>query len=316
MKYSICIRTLGTSGEKYIRLIDSIKRLKNKPSEILVIIPEGYTPPKYQLGIEKIIYCKKGMLEQRIVGYENASNEYVLLLDDDLEFNENIIEELYRPIKEGIAEITFPIYEDLLPQPGIRTIIPIITLSSIPKKYNDTYIKMLPSGGYSYNNRLDESDKFLKAESGPGMCIFGKKEAFININLRDEKWCEIPRYALREDTLLTYKAHLYGYRIIAIKNIDIEHLDAGSSDKNRRKDAVYALAFNQILMWYKLIYKFRKNSLDKLISIIAITYWVISNVIFFMISNILNKESNFKLFIKGVSDSINYIKNKEVLVYE
>ena len=308
MKYSICIRTLGTSGEKYIKLIESIKNLKTKPAEIIIVIPNGYNPPDYKIGTEKVVYCEKGMLEQRIVGYEKANYEYVLLLDDDLEFNENLVDELYKPIEKNIADITFPVYKDLLPKSGIRKIIPTITLSSIPKKSNDTYIKMLYSGGYSYNNNLEYSNKFLKAESGPGMCIFGKKSAFIDIDLRKEKWCEIPRYALREDTVLTYKAHIYGYKIIAIKDIDITHLDAGSSDKNRKKDALYALSFNQLIMWYRLIYKYRKS---KIISILSIVYWIISNTILLIIMNITKMELTINTYLKGIRDSIKYILSNE-----
>lgn len=314
MKYSICIRTLGTSGEKYIKLIKSIEKLKNKPSEIIIVVAKGYSPPKYQIGIEKIVYSEKGMLEQRIVGYENATCDYVLLLDDDVAFDENLVNELYKPIREGIADITFPIYKDLLPQSGIRKFISILMLSSIPKKFKDTYIKMLPSGGYMYNNNLSNSQKFLKAESGPGMCVFGKREAFINIDLRKEKWCEIPRYALRDDTVLTYKAHLYGYKIIAIKDVNIEHLDAGSSNLNRRNDAIYGLAFNQIVMWYRLIYRYKNN---KLISIISIFYWIVSNSIYLMIMNIVKRQFTVKVFINGIINGIKYIYGKkEVEIYE
>ena len=53
MKYTAVIRTLGTAGEKYQQLLDSLDRQTIKPSEIIVYIAEGYALPKETIGKER-----------------------------------------------------------------------------------------------------------------------------------------------------------------------------------------------------------------------------------------------------------------------
>ena len=65
LDYSVIIRTTGKAGEKYARLLKSIENLNPQPKEIIVVLPEGYTPPKESLVKEKIYYCPKGMVNQR-----------------------------------------------------------------------------------------------------------------------------------------------------------------------------------------------------------------------------------------------------------
>ncbi|MCQ2307204.1 MAG: hypothetical protein MJ000_06545 [Bacteroidales bacterium] len=40
--YSVVIRTLGNSGEKYQKLLDSIRSQTVQPEEVIVAIPDGY----------------------------------------------------------------------------------------------------------------------------------------------------------------------------------------------------------------------------------------------------------------------------------
>ena len=59
--YSIVIRTLGTGGGKYQRLLDSIKSQTIQPKHIFVFIAEGYELPAEQIGTEEFIYTRKGV---------------------------------------------------------------------------------------------------------------------------------------------------------------------------------------------------------------------------------------------------------------
>lgn len=313
MEYSICIRTLGTSGDKYIKLLDSIKNLAIQPKEVLIVIPHGYKIPSYSIGIEKIIRSDKGMLLQRIVGYEEASSEYVLLLDDDVEFESTLIEKLSKPILENKANITFPIYPELLPVRGIRSAISAFTLGAVPRKKDNYFVKILPSGGYSYNKSLDLAEEYLYSESAPGMCVFAKTSALKDIKLRDEMWVEMPGYALREDAILVYKAVLQGHKSIGVKNIDINHLDAGSSESNRNLKAAYANGFNHVLFWKRFI-KFNSNKLmEKAIANLSIFYWGISNFIYLFIKLIVSRDLElFKLSINGILDGFRFINKNGV----
>lgn len=316
MEYSICIRTLGTAGDKYIKLLDSIKKLNIQPKEVLIVIPHGYKSPSYSIGIEKIVRSDKGMLLQRIVGYENANSEYVFLLDDDIEFEPGLVEKLSKPILENKANITFPIYPELLPTGGIKSAISAFTLGAVPRKKDDYFVKMLPSGGYSYNKNLDIKDEYLYSESAPGMCVFAKTQVLKDINLRDELWIDNVGYPLREDAVLMYKTVLAGNKSIGILGIDITHLDGGSNENNRNLKAAYANGFNQILFWKRFIKTNAKNRIDNIKATISIYYWAISTTCYLTIKFVVTRDLElYKTSIKGIFEGFKYISNNNSFKY-
>ena len=94
MEYIVVIRTLGTAGDKYQQLLDSLNKQTIQPSKILVYIAEGYYIPKETIGKEQYIYVKKGMVAQRALPYDEVDTEYILFLDDDLSFPENTVERM------------------------------------------------------------------------------------------------------------------------------------------------------------------------------------------------------------------------------
>lgn len=304
MEYSICIRTLGTSGEKYERLIKSINNLNIKPKEVIIVIPKGYKLPDIKVANQKVVYSDKGMLLQRIVGYEKAKTKYVLLLDDDVEFEENLIEKLALPIIEGKCSLSFPIYKDLLLKRGVKRIISAATLASIPNKRDkNNFVKIMLSGGSRYNSDLKNSEKYLYSESAPGMCVFGLKDALIKINLRQELWIDNVGYPLREDATLIYKAYLNKSKIIGVQEINITHLDGGSKENNRNLKAAYANGYNQILFWKRFIKSNSKNKVESFKADIAIRYWAVSTIIYLTIKVIINRD------LELYRESINGIKN-------
>lgn len=308
MDYSICIRTLGSAGEKYEKLIESIKRLSIKPKEVIIVIAKGYSLPKTDLENKRIVYSEKGMLLQRIIGYEEAKTEYVLLVDDDIEFESNLIEKLSKPILEKKSTITFPIYEELLFQSKFKALISACTLSSMPMKNDkNNFVKIMSSGGSKYNSNLENSNSYLYSESAPGMCVFSRKDTLINSNLREEMWIDSVGYPLREDAVLIYKSFLNNNKIIGIKGVKITHLDGGSSENNRNLKATYANSYNHILFWKRFIYE-RSSGLKKFKSILAIVYWATANIIFSTIK--LFKSFDFEIYkisLKGIYDGFKFI---------
>ncbi len=313
MEYSICIRTLGTAGEKYERLINSINKLNIKPEEVIIVIPKGYTLPHIKAINQRVVYSEKGMLLQRIVGYEEAKTEYVLLLDDDIEFESNLVEELSSQIIEGKCTLTFPIYKELLLQGGIRRFISAATLSSVPnKKDKNKFVKIMLSGGSRYNNNLGNSEKYLYSESAPGMCVFAKRDSLIKSNLRDELWIDKVGYPLREDATLIYKSYLNKNKIMGVQGIDITHLDGGSSENSRNLKAAYANGYNQILFWKRFIYSNSKNKFDRLKANIAIRYWAVTTIIYLSIRTIINKDFElYKRALEGIRNGFRDLKVKQ-----
>lgn len=109
--YSIVIRTLGTTGEKYRTMLDAIEHQTVKPREIVVAIPEGYELD-HTLGYERVVRCAKGMVTQRAVGINEAKGQYLLVLDDDLDFPLDFAEKMYQHLVAHSLDCTlaFPTY--------------------------------------------------------------------------------------------------------------------------------------------------------------------------------------------------------------
>ena len=310
MDYSISIRTLGRSPEKLERVINSIKKLRKQPKETIFIIAKGYKLPEINLENKRIVYSEKGMFLQRIIGIEEVKTDYVLLLDDDVEFNENLVEELYLPIKEGKSEISFPIYKELLLSGGIKSLISAFMGSSIPSKKNKTkFVEFMDTGGFRYNSNLEDSEKYLYSESAPGMCVFGRTDVLKKINLKDELWIDKVGYPLREDAVLIYKAFLNNYKIIGVQGIEIKHLDAGSSEENRNLKEAYALTYNHILFWKRFIYNYKKTFISKLKAKICLGYWIFAEIIFSILKLIIKRDFEiFKISLNGIKDGVSFIR--------
>ena len=233
------------------------------------------------------------------------------MLDDDVEFAADLIEELAAPIIEGKCNLSFPIYKDLLLNGGIRSLISAVTLSSVPNKSDkNNFVRIMLSGGSRYNSNLENSEKYLYSESAPGMCIFAKRNSLIKLNLRDELWIDNVGYPLREDVTLIYKSYLNENNIIGVQGIDITHLDGGSSESSRNLKAAYANGYNQILFWKRFIYSNSQNKFDKIKANIAIRYWAVTTIIYLSIRTIINKD--FELYKKALEGIINGFRDLKV----
>ena len=101
--YSIYIRTLGKGGEKYEKLLLSIRNLTIQPQEVVIVLPYGYAEPQERLGYERFAFCEKGMIKQRVFAIDNAKTQYVLLLDDDVEFSPDFVEKEYKAMMAANA---------------------------------------------------------------------------------------------------------------------------------------------------------------------------------------------------------------------
>ncbi len=99
MKYSIAIRTLGKSGEKYVRELVSITKQTIQPEKVIVYIADGYERPEFTIGKEEYVWVKKGMVAQRALRYDEIDSPLILLLDDDVELSPNCAEILIRTLE-------------------------------------------------------------------------------------------------------------------------------------------------------------------------------------------------------------------------
>ncbi len=320
LEYTISIRTVGKGGEKYQKLLDSIKKSSIQPKEVQIILPEGYRPPKERLGYEQFLYSPKGMVSQRVFGGKAANTDYILFLDDDVEFAEDFVEKMARPILDGICECTIPPQLSMLPpEHGVRKIIPMLCLNMVPAMFNKStmYTKVMKSGGSIYN-RIDKDkvEEYLTAETAAGPFFFIKRDVFNDMRFEEELWLEDCDYAYPDDLVMFYKLVTLGYRIKCVAKAEVLHLDAGSGSDNGKRgcDVSYAWGRNWMIFWKKFIYNRQTNLYNKLISLGMYKYNEYMNTIILWVETIYcrSKKQEFKERMKGLKDGKEYIKKNNL----
>lgn len=107
-KYTIAIRTLGSAGAKFEALMRSIAALDSPPEEVLVILPDGYDAPSNLLENARVIRSEKGMVAQRVKAIKEIQTPYLMLLDDDLEFEPDFADRLYLQLLRSDADFCSP----------------------------------------------------------------------------------------------------------------------------------------------------------------------------------------------------------------
>lgn len=317
-EYSVAIRTLGTAGDKYVKLLNSIKNSKIQPKKIFVVLPFGYSLPEYQLGTETFVFAEKGMVSQRLKPLEVIETEYVLFCDDDVEFDSDFVEKLSDPlINYGYSCSAGPLL-DFFPPQGIKYLFSSLlggACRMIRNKKN-MYVRILSTGGWSYNRNIDTaSHKFYDTDSLAGTCFLVNTERFKKAALEDEYWCEKTGYAAFEDRIIIYKLKLGNSKICVVSDAQYVHNDGKTSTKTLKTEPIYAGAFNHYVFWHRFLYMPCKSKLKKIWLRMCINYYVAMLKLYYDILSIRNTEQNenAKANSKGFADAKKYVKTSEYL---
>lgn len=310
--YSVIIRTLGTAGTKYERLLASIDNLCPKPKEVIVVLPVGYDKPKEQLGWETFYFSPKGMVAQRTFGMKMAKTRYALICDDDVCFDTDFVEKLHKPIEENKCEISAGPLLSFLPQKGLKTFISTLMGAASPTIFHkDRYVSIFRSTGYSFNRKINcDTENYYYSQSLAGTCFYADLEAMKKVAFEEEMWIDANGYSACEDQVMFYKAYLKGLRTIVVSNALYEHLDGKTSTRNNKPTVIYSSIFNRTVFWYRFIYTQQKNGLLKIWSRICFGYrslWIrLWNWV-----NLLRgraKREDLTLSKKALKDARNFIK--------
>lgn len=308
MNYTAVIRTLGTAGEKYQQLLDSLASQSVQPDEIIVYIAEGYPLPKETIGKERYVYVKKGMVAQRALRYDEVKTEYILFLDDDVYLPPAAVETLYKELNENDGDVISPCVFHNHKASTRSKIIRTLTGKEVCRLWGSRWAyKVLATAGFSYLNNPTKA--VYESQSNAGPCFFCRKEDFLRINYKDEIWLDETPYALPDDQVMFFKMHLCGLKVLTSFDSGIVHLDAGSTTANtedRIARLIYSEYRNKLIFWYKFIYTERKSLIGKLFALLAIGYVYA----FQFIKYVLLCKGNIKnAFIRGVRNAKDYIEN-------
>ena len=258
--YSIAIRTLGTSGDKFRQELESIAAQTVQPEKVLVFIAEGYPRPEFTVEKEEYVWVKKGMVAQRALPYQEISSDCILMLDDDVLLASDSAERMLKALEEHEAgAVGADLFKSQKMSLSTKVYAAIVNLV-LPHRSRKWAFKVHRNGSFSYNNR--PSKTYYRSQSCGGPAILWRKDALAKIHLEDELWLDSLGFAYGDDMLETYKLHLNGGRLGVLYDANITNLDAQSSSGAFKKGPEYFYTRTKALfmIWWRTSYKNGKDT--------------------------------------------------------
>ncbi len=316
--YSIAIRTLGKAGKKYQKLLDSIKNSSVSPIKVIVVLPEGYDPPKERLGYETFVYCAKSMIGQRIEALKYIDTEYTLFFDDDIEFQPDFIGKLLSPLEKGLFDCsTGPLFS-FFPHSIAGKIAGTLTASvSFSLFRRDYYVKILRSGGWSYHTFDTTEDRYYPTESFAWTCFAIRTDVMSDLHMEvEQKWLERFEYANGDDRVMAYKLIKKGYRACVVANATYIHNDAKtaiSENKIKEYQSRFCMYYMHSVFWHRFIHIPEKRVLFRAMNRVCFSYWKCSMIVYCMIKFILSggKDKRLVAFIEGTREGKCFVRSNE-----
>ena len=308
MEYTAVIRTLGTGGEKYQKLLNSLHAQTLTPQKILVYIAEGYPIPKETIGIEQYIYVKKGMVAQRALPYDEVNTEYILFLDDDLYLPPDTVELMFVNLQKERADVISP---DILPndkRPFVSNV--LFSLSGrIVGRYGDDVwgYKVMPNTGYSYN--AVPKKECYQSQTNAGACFLCKKSSFMQLKFEEELWLDKMQYAIGDDQVMYSKMYCHGLKQITWYKHGIIHLDGGNNMSTEKEySRVQNDIFFKVVFWHRFIFLPEKNTVARLYSVVFFIY----TIFFILMASVVR--CNFKMLnlkLSAIENAVHFCRSEE-----
>lgn len=316
-EYSVAIRTLGRAGAKYQKLLDSIRNANHRPEKVVVVLPEGFAPPKERLGWEEFVFCPKSMIGQRIEALNYIDSEYTLFLDDDISFTPEFVDKLLKPLEKGDFDCaTGPLFS-FFPASTAGKIVGTLTASvSVSLFHRDMYVKILRSGGWSYHTFSTDEERYYPTESFAWTCFMIRTQVMRDLRMEDEKvWLERFGYAYGDDRVMAYKLVKSGYKACIVSNALYDHNDAKTSTSANEVSnfkAIFSRYYMHVVFWHRFIQGQERSRLGKICNWMWFQYWMLSSRVYCLTKSIIsgNQVMN-KAFRDGVNTGSDFVQTDE-----
>ena len=263
MKYSVAIRTLGTSGDKFVAELESIKRQTIQPEKVIIYIAEGYERPEYTIGKEQYVWVKKGMMRQRVLRYDEIDTPLILLLDDDVELADDTAEKMIQALESHRLDcIGADVFHNQDMSFTGKAYAALTNLVFPHRSEKWAYI-IHGNGSFSYNNHVTK-DVYL-SQSAAGPAALWRKQAFIDVHLEHELWLEQFGFPYAEDALMYNKLYKNGFHLGIHYASGIKNLDGKSSSADFQKNPkkFYTRAIASLMIWHRSCYNLKGISFCK-----------------------------------------------------
>ena len=277
--YSIAIRTLGTTGEKFRKELESFCAQTVPPKQVMIYIAEGYERPEFTVGPEEYVWVTKGMMSQRVLPYEEITCDCILMLDDDVLLAPDSAEKMLRAMVENNADCVGADVFQNHRMPMKTKIYAALTNLVFPHWSRKWAFKIHRNGTFSYNANPDKA--FYWSQSCGGPAAMWKKDAFLRLHLEDELWLDCLGFPYGEDALMTYKLYANSGRLGVLYDAGIANLDAQSSSGTFRKGAEYFYVRTKamFMVWWRTCLKNGKDTVwSRLLAATAFSFkalWLI-----------------------------------------
>lgn len=253
LSYSVAIRSLAKST-CLKKEVEALFNQTLRPQKIFIYIPQGTPEPKFRVADEEYIYVKKGMMNQRLLHYDNVSSEFLLMLDDDVKLQPDSVEKLLNAIKENDADLvgvdTF--FNHQLPfSAKVKASISNLVFPHFSKKWA---FKILWNGSFSYIKNPKKS--FYLSQSCAGNAMLWKTDSYKKLRMQDELWLDEMPFAFGDDMLESYKVYKNGLNLGVVFDSGIKHLDNRSASDSFRKspDYIKNRTKAQFAVWWRACY--------------------------------------------------------------
>jgi glycosyltransferase involved in cell wall biosynthesis len=180
---SVVIPTLGNKNLKLT--LDSIEKSSISLLEVIIVIPNNFKisfdlNEFKRLNIVTLTTDKGGQVFQRSEGFKISKGDFVLQLDDDIEFNENFIEGLVNtlislPNKSSVS----PLLTNRLNNSVYRGSFTSLSRLFYALFYFDFLLKEGSINSFGKSIGFITINKILKVDWLPGGCVLHRKENLI-----------------------------------------------------------------------------------------------------------------------------------------
>lgn len=313
LTYSIAIRTLGTSGDKYYKELVSITKQTVQPQKVLVYIAEGYERPVFTVGKEEYIWVKKGMVTQRILPYDEITSDCILMLDDDILLSHDSVEKMLSAMDlYGADCVGADIYknQDMSLKSKLYAIISNLVFPHYSKIWA---FKIHHNGSFSYNNAPNKP--FYWSQSCSGGASLWKKSTYKKLHLEDELWLDKLGFPYGEDYLTFYKLYKNGFKLGILYYSCIEHLDGGTASISYRRSPrrMYIRSLCSLALWWRTCYKPKDLSIfEKTFTSLCFTFKAVWTLLIVLCFSIIQKElAIFSQHVKGLIDGWKFVHTDE-----
>lgn len=260
LSYSIAIRTLGSTGEKFCKELESLCAQTVSPERVVIYIAEGYERPEFTVGPEEYVWVPKGMMSQRVLPYDEITSDCILMLDDDVLLAPDSAEKMLRAMVEHNADcVGADVFQNH--RMSLKTkVYAALTNLVFPHWCRKWAFKIHRNGSFSYN--ANPKNAFYWSQSCGGPAAMWKKEAFLQLHLEEELWLERLGFPYGEDALMSYKLYTNSGRLGILYDAGIINLDAQSSSDAFRKGAEYFYTRTKamFMVWWRTCFKNGKDT--------------------------------------------------------